>query len=803
MVGVTPQVSAPIVNCSFSIDRDFKVTLFKNRININPKEFPYLEPCGKCSKYSSINKLAVDLLNFELENINILKDRIEVITQDIDKLIQDEQIDDIKLKKIKFIQEQLQLVCCKVPRYSLDSLISSMLFYTSYPAGYRFLRDSQYLTLPSPNYLSSFNKGNIQTGAAAQYLKQQFLFLEPQEKYVDLLLDEVYVKPQISYKGDNILGVADNLQASSSIQAATTVQVFMISSLLSKYTDVVGLYPIKRLDSDYSADLLDDILSLLHEIGFEVIDVVSDNNAVNSRAFKLIAKSNIIPSSIENKYIPGNKRIFFSFDPPHILKCIRNIFQRLQTFHFPSHEFPGTYRLASISDLEKVYEIERFNTIKLAPQLNHKALHTSNLDKQNVYLALCIFNKKNIEALKFHRALLGPYVDGTIEFLTIIVNVWDILNVHTPEKGTQLRNNFMNPVNSMSNPSIIYLKNISSWLKSWYSSMKPDFVDSQFYSSIIRVGKLTRETHTALTHTIDTLINLAEYLLMNTEFNGLFKYVLFGKFSTDKLEFLFSLYRKMSGHNYHVSVRQIVESQKKLNCINALKLKKDLACSVSVKVFLKDFSSTDEMYLFPVDEIDEILSLASTMVLSTADINVIIYIAGLIADKISSRLNCSTCRKLLVFDNAEMLVEFSEETEYLQNLDRGGLKYPSDFCTELGIRALKVFRAITSEKFESMFVKCRSHKNYLFSVITEYTESIAFNLPADFSCKHSASEIIEIGVGIWINIFLNNYTKELNDTTHQSNVGASTQYSSDLTKRRKLTTFTRPSPSTSWGGGTH
>ena len=63
-----------------------------------------------------------------------------------------------------------------------------------------------------------------------------------------------------------------------------------------------------------------------------------------------------------------------------------------------------------------------------------------------------------------------------------------------------------------------------------------------------RDGLLTNETATAIIHA------RAE--------NNKFQYVLLGKFQTDNIEFRFSQYRKMSGSYYHVSVPQILESEK-------------------------------------------------------------------------------------------------------------------------------------------------------------------------------------------------------------------------------------------------
>lgn len=777
----------PDILYSFSIDKNYKVSIFKRKISIHPKTFSFLEPGNKCTTYSTLNLLAAELKIFEFQEDIYFSESIKNISNEIENLYSMENLQKTYQKKLEFLSEQLSLIRKNMPRYSSDLLIFASLFYMSYPAAYRFLRESDYLTLPSPNYLSSFNKGNIQTGAASKHLAKQFEYLDPHEKYVCLLIDEIYVKPQISYKGNKLIGVAENQQASNITQAATTVQAIMISSLLSKHTDVVGLYPIRRLDGFYLSDLLDDALTLLHNIGYEVLIIIGDNHAVNNRGYKILSQSEKIPTSIANKYVSGNKRLFFSFDSPHILKCLRNIFQRVKNFHFPSLELPGTFRMASISHLEKVYEIERFNTLKLAPQLTYKVLHTSSLDKQNVYLATCIFNKKNIEALQFYRDQLGANVDGTIEFLTIIVNLWDILNVKSPEKGFHLQNEYMKPINKMTNLSILYLRKLSVWFISWYNCTKPSFSNSDFYNEITRVGKLTKETHTAVTHTINTMINISEYLLTDTSFDGLFKYVLLGNFSTDKLEFLFSLYRKMSGHNYHVSVRQIIESQKKLNCLKALKLKSTSNSCLSLKSFLQEFTF-NEMSLCPVEKIDEILSKALDVLISSADINAIVYCSGYVALKTMERLKCHDCGELLML-NCLIDAEFTPETVYMTGLNCGGLKYPTDFSTEIGIRALQVFRSLTSENFETLFIKSANHKNFLFSIITEYSESLLYNLPIDPICGHSSSKILDISVTIWTNILLNNYTKELNDSAHQCTVGTASTSSADLTKRRKLATF--------------
>ena len=53
---------------------------------------------------------------------------------------------------------------------------------------------------------------------------------------------------------------------------------------------------------------------------------------------------------------------------------------------------------------------------------------------------------------------------------------------------------------------------------------------------------------------------LIPYLLNDLKLN----YVLTGKFQIDCLEAKFGMYRRISGANYHVSVQEIKESEKKI-----------------------------------------------------------------------------------------------------------------------------------------------------------------------------------------------------------------------------------------------
>jgi len=77
------------------------------------------------------------------------------------------------------------------------------------------------------------------------------------------------------------------------------------------------------------------------------------------------------------------------------------------------------------------------------------------------------------------------------------------------------------------------------------------------------------------------MIELSKYLLEQLQF----KYVLTGKFQTDCLEFRFAQYRRLAGTNYHVSVREIMETEKKLKLMIVLSLKSATFGRVSISKF--------------------------------------------------------------------------------------------------------------------------------------------------------------------------------------------------------------------------
>lgn len=107
--------------------------------------------------------------------------------------------------------------------------------------------------------------------------------------------------------------------------------------------------------------------------------------------------------------------IFLLFDTVHIVKNVRGnwLNEKMLTFCFPSMANDDKLQVAKFQDLRDIYEKEKLLNVKLAPKLSYKALYPSSLERQNVKLALNIFDEKNLEAIKQFEPILGSQCLGT------------------------------------------------------------------------------------------------------------------------------------------------------------------------------------------------------------------------------------------------------------------------------------------------------------------------------------------------------------------------------------------------------
>jgi hypothetical protein len=241
-----------------------------------------------------------------------------------------------------------------------------------------------------------------------------------------------------------------------------------------------------------------------------------------------------------------------------------------------------------------------------------------------------------------------------------------------------------------------------------------------------------------------------------------------GKFQTDSLERRFGQYRQLSGGNYNVSVQQVLESEKKLRVSSMLSLKSNKLGHVAVSEFRSALSDDTRDVTPAVDKTDFAdIPQALLRFSSSCDEQVLTYITGFVARKFMQRSKCMSCMNTFVTDR-DLQVNTDPLNSYITAIDRGGLKFPTLLSVMFGYKVFCTFQMLVSAKYENKFLQDGHQRALVCNLVSEGVElddyflSEASEVCAD--CNKSANELLcKFMLPTFVNVFLNNYTKQRND----------------------------------------
>ncbi|XP_077489629.1 uncharacterized protein LOC144100614 [Amblyomma americanum] len=679
---------------------------------------------------------------------------------------------DDKAKAIEFLSEQLNLLFLKKERrrYSVEFMVYCCILFTVSPHAYKYIRSYGYVTLPHPmtirSICSSFGMNprlEHHGPTFLNYVTKRISELDDRQRFVTLMVDEVHIKPYFDYKGGNITGAALN-----SSEVATSAFVFMIQSVACPFKEVAHIVPVHKADGEFLHNLLKDVICGLENIGYRVLCVVSDNHSVNRKAMSQFTTPPTNAILYPHPSDPS-RPLFFVIDPVHILKCIRNNWLNQKNdqlcFYFPdfneNSNQPPRMRTASFATIREAYKLESDQLLRYGYSLSRKALYPSSLERQNVMFALQIFNDSlppALRALGEKHSLLFP--EDTASFIEVIAKWWKVVNVKTPWKGKRLNDRFQEPVfPSEDDMKVAFLYKILDWL----DSLKEKNLDS---------GVLTKETHASLHQTTHALVEVSRYCFDELQLS----YVLLGKFQTDSLEDRFGKYRQLAGSQYHVSIRQVYESETKLRLQNTLPTIAS-ACGTN--------SSFDEQWEYLRKQIET--PHANCNVVVTRDalskiqdiIPVLVYVAGYAVYATLKKLNCMKCRAALTVGKTITVSAAQKYYHLVKDIDRGGLIFPALFAVNAVTHNYVVVEQV-SKKAE--FLRSPNQRR----LVTELTlQLLADQESSDFdTCEDGHTVELLLKHVLWnsTNILLKNFCRKLNDDVADANAKA---------KERKAATLSR------------
>ena len=144
-------------------------------------------------------------------------------------------------------------------RYSRYVLILAAELICISPAAYRFLRNSKTLILPNEKLIRELLNKSLQNNNLQILLEK----IEPQQRLVSILFDEVKLKKALRFSDSHIIGQALNNQD----EVATSAVVIEIVCHHGGPRFVLSITPVSRLNSTQLSSLLQESVRVIIEKG--------------------------------------------------------------------------------------------------------------------------------------------------------------------------------------------------------------------------------------------------------------------------------------------------------------------------------------------------------------------------------------------------------------------------------------------------------------------------------------------------------------------------------------------------------
>lgn len=620
----------------------------------------------------------------------------------------------------KILEEFLQIRYKKPevnePKFSKDLIqLSLMLKYTS-ASSYRLMQ--QYFPLPSASYLRSLCEGSLDP------VKSIKVLLENQkiDKDIVLLMDEMYLQREVQYHEGKLTGCDEDGTMFRGIMT------FMVVGLKNNVPFVIKAIPEAKIEGKWLSDHIDNCLQSLHDAGFKVRAVISDNHSTNVAAFRELCR--IYGDGTDNNTIihPSSDGVktYLMYDSVHLLKNVRNNLLNNKRFIFPafSSKFitvpSGEISYKFVHDVyDKDLELQA--NLRKAHKLTYKALHPGD-NKQSVPLALAIFDATTSAAIDSYY----PERKDAAMFLRLINIWWTMSNSKSRFNGNFHIGDAARPDDSKPE----FLRQLSQWVSEWTNSQCRN---SQKFT-------LSKQTSTALITTLRCTASLIEDLLGEG-----YAYVLTSRFQTDPLELRFSKYRQMSGGRFLVGLRE-VESSERILSIKSL-LKESIS---SYENIYMDQNCEEESNKLK-DQIDNMSEEIDTCYLNDHSVEVVKVIAGYIARKLDKQSKCADCTTFFSANSDDSSL-VHDDMNYIHLLNRGGLLLPTAELVEYTSKSFAILDVLHEVIVNSKLPARKAAELALSS----NASSISFFCDTHTHCIKIVNRTIS-------NIFLNNFQKITKD----------------------------------------
>ena len=448
-------------------------------------------------------------------------------------------------------------------------------------------------------------------------------------------------------------------------EMANTLLAIMVKCFFTKKKYVISLIPVHALNSANLYAYINGALELMHKCGGLVVALINDNNRVNQSFFGMFRPLNEDKPWIVHSPFNPDVPLYLMYDSVHLLKNIRNNWITEKTKILSFFDAEGQEKMAHWSSLKELYFHESTSCLMTNSKLTYKTIFPNNLEKQKVSLVTDVFSDRTVTALlTSEKTHSSPEAASTAEFLQLVSELWKILNCKRLYEKDPKKSPLSHTAQGQSAALV---------LKKWAARSHLPLP-----KTVQRQKSLTKDTASALSWTCNCLLDLADHLL-STNQPYRHQWVSCGFFQQDDLESHFGHFRMAAGCNFFITTKDVFATHTIDRAKSMLaSFSNDEISSIpsSHQCALCSKKLTEEEMLL----LDEMPSMTHTH----DDKLALFYVAGYIASK-DQRLSASK----------DSLVD--GDSEFIDELNRGGLSYPSTELYKLtSLAALFFFK--TPEK---------------------------------------------------------------------------------------------------------
>ena len=498
---------------------------------------------------------------------------------------------------------------------SIKQFAVSLHFYS--PKAYEYVRKA--LHLPCSATIRAWAAAiQCEPGFLTDVIRHLQDTLKEDEKDCILLVDEMAIKKEVVWdvKNKKFAGHTDYgpILAEEPDSIATNALVFMAVGLKRPWFHPIAYFMVDRVTSKMQAQLINEAINLLTEGGLEVHGATFDGCAKNIATARCLGcKIDKFDGSFKHP-TRQNKTLFVILDVCHMLKLARNSLGDMKVFFDENgNEICWHY-------ITELYNVQKNDVLHLGNKLKSTHIKWHN-QKMKVAVAAQTMSNSVAAGIMYLKNLNLPNFQKsqeTAEFISSINNLFDILN-----SKSKFGKNYKSPI------TLNNIDEVQDYVNQTIHNLT-NLVDKDG----IKLVKGPRKTFiVGFALSSKSILSLAKCLLQR-DYNT-FDYLLTYRFSQDQLEMFFSKIRSRLGWNNNPNAIQFKWA------LRALLQKNEVAPSKSANSVVDEEKLNEDQ-----DAVDDKVSLF----LKSSNIwrdDVLEYIGGYIANKVSSCIKCPECASAL------------------------------------------------------------------------------------------------------------------------------------------------------------